>query len=452
MSSRGPRKAPVQDEKNFKFRHFDPTRMRYDCTYGAFGSRGGGKTNLARTIEMIRHLNRSIVICPSPEVHNKYRDWPRCWRYDRYDEKKIRAIMKSQFAIASEINNEHTAFMDRMEEECNRAKEQEEQQLKDEIDKDAYEHGWSDEEIVQKYERREERLKKKWQEEFDERQKMYKDRLDKYRMPYAISMIWDDIGSDKDIIQSKTLKELCNNGRHYMAMLGVLIQYCIDWPANLRSALDYLFIFKETSPKNLKRLYDYYASSFFDDYNMFVAVLNKMTERYGCMVLDMRARSLDIHDHVFFWEPECIDFKRIPVGNPQMRALADLWSVDDRDDEDDEDDHPPASSQSAQSAAANPNQELMKKVEQDMQREKQVKMLKRFEKSKLGSKTSSLLLNRNKKPETTHVKSESSSASNTTMNSAASPATSTAATSAISTTAGNPFDTLDRASLSSVFG
>jgi hypothetical protein len=438
MAMRAARKVPIQDEKNFRFRHFDPTKMRYDCTYGAFGSRGGGKTNLARTIEMVRHLNRSIVICPSPEVHNKYRDWPRCWRYDQYDENKIRMIMKSQFAIATEINNEHTVFMDRMEARCDKEKQEEEQQLKEEIEREAEEHNWTDDEVYQKWEKRLGRLKKRWEEEFDERQKMYKERLDGHRLPYALSMIWDDIGSDRDIIGSKTLKELCNNGRHYIAMLGVLIQYCIDWPASLRSALDYVFIFKESSPKNLKRLYEYYASSFFDDLGMFAAVLRKMTEKFGCMVLDLRARSEDIHERVFYWEPECIDFKRIPVGHPQMRELAESWSVDDRDDdEDDADDEP---ERVPPPSSASRNKDLMTKIEQDLQREKQAKILKKLEKTKTTHK---LVLNRTPKPPPSST--ESSKANDTSTDSSAN-----SNTTLTTTDTRTPFDT-PRTTMSSVF-
>jgi hypothetical protein len=78
-----------------------------------------------------------------------------------------------------------------------------------------------------------------------------------------------------------------------------------------------MFIGRESSPRNLERLFEFYG---FGDYRGFVGTLYQTTKNYGFMVLDMRSSSLDVNDRVFYWQPDCLDSQRVSVRNPDIEA------------------------------------------------------------------------------------------------------------------------------------
>lgn len=129
--------------------------------------------------------------------------------------------------------------------------------------------------------------------------------------------IADDTGFDKQFMGAKVLKDLMMNGRNYNCFRMLVIQYICGMPPDLRGNLDYLFVFWHNSKKDQRAIYESWFSMM--DRKTFNLVFSKVTENYGCLVIDMRKATTtrDWHDCVFWYRvPENYV---VPGGMPDFR-------------------------------------------------------------------------------------------------------------------------------------
>lgn len=141
---------------------------------------------------------------------------------------------------------------------------------------------------------------------------------DRRNRPHRRSFfIADDTGFDKQFMSAKVLKDLMMNGRNYNCFRMLVIQYICNMGPDLRSNLDYLFVFWHNSARDQKNIYDTW-------FNMmsrptFNKIFLKATEKYGCLVVDMRKATTTRDWH------ECIYWYRVPEqyvapdGMPKFR-------------------------------------------------------------------------------------------------------------------------------------
>ena len=95
------------------------------------------------------------------------------------------------------------------------------------------------------------------------------------------------------------ISELLFNGRHYHVSYLLTMQYPLGIKPELRCNFDYIFLFKDESLSNQKRMYEYYAG-IFPNFESFRQVFLQLTSD-GCMVIINRG-SNNIFDTVMHYK------------------------------------------------------------------------------------------------------------------------------------------------------
>lgn len=114
-----------------------------------------------------------------------------------------------------------------------------------------------------------------------------------------VFVIMDDcLANNSTWIKDVNIKRIFMNGRHMKIFYLLTMQYPLGIPPHLRAQIDWVFLLRDNNKKNIERLYDYYAA-FFPCYEIFEQVYYKLTEDYGCMVINCNSKSSKIEDCVF---------------------------------------------------------------------------------------------------------------------------------------------------------
>jgi hypothetical protein len=151
----------------------------------------------------------------------------------------------------------------------------------------------------------------------------------------------DDCMQDKKWVSSETIADIFMNGRHFDLLFIVAMQYCMGILPSLRSCVDYVFILRENSFSNKKKLFEHYCSVF-PDFKMFCKVLDALTVNYQCIVVKQRKNtSSKIEDNIFWYKAE--EHPHFRIGIPAMWQYHDIRYnknyEDDLQDENNQDKH-----------------------------------------------------------------------------------------------------------------
>lgn len=135
-----------------------------------------------------------------------------------------------------------------------------------------------------------------------------------------VFLVLDDCMYERNVFREKLVRQIFYNGRHYGIATLLNMQYCLDLPPDLRTNIDYVFILRENIRANRERLWKSFGGIFhtFDQFN---AVMDSVTEDYGCLVIDNTSKSNKIED-VAFW------YKANPSRHFRMGSAA-LWRYHD---------------------------------------------------------------------------------------------------------------------------
>ena len=124
--------------------------------------------------------------------------------------------------------------------------------------------------------------------------------------------------SAKQWVKSNNMKTCFINSRLLNLLLIITIQYPLGIPPELRTNIDYIFIFRENIISNRKRLYEHYAN-IFTTFDIFCQVMDNCTgEDYQCLVIDNSSKSNKIEDKVFWYKAE--------THNPFKIGSKELWN------------------------------------------------------------------------------------------------------------------------------
>lgn len=112
--------------------------------------------------------------------------------------------------------------------------------------------------------------------------------------------ILDDCLYDDTWTRDKVIRSLFMNGRHYNIMFIITMQYPLGINPQLRTNIDYSFIFNDNNEENRERIYKSFAGvlrsrQIFDD------VLNSL-DKHECLVIDNTSSSTNISDSVFVYK------------------------------------------------------------------------------------------------------------------------------------------------------
>lgn len=115
--------------------------------------------------------------------------------------------------------------------------------------------------------------------------------------------------------RDKTIKSIFFNGRHYNFLFILTMQYAQGIPPELRSNIDYVFIFNEASVANRKKIYDSYAGML-PSFDHFCNILDACTQNHECLVIKTSGNTTDLREQVFWYKAE--SHTNFRVGHPRF--------------------------------------------------------------------------------------------------------------------------------------
>lgn len=98
-------------------------------------------------------------------------------------------------------------------------------------------------------------------------------------------------------------KDLFINHQHYNLTLITSLSYGPALPIIMRANIDYVFIFREHSETNLRKLYENYCG-IFPTFQSFEDTFYKYTGNYGCLVINNCTNSMKFEDRVFWYKAD----------------------------------------------------------------------------------------------------------------------------------------------------
>lgn len=135
--------------------------------------------------------------------------------------------------------------------------------------------------------------------------------------PAAILVMDDCLSQKKTWVKNQKILEILMNGRHYRLTYILTMQTPLGIPPDLRLNFDYVFLLKEDSTINKKKLWDNYASVF-PSLTAFEMVFDKCTEDYRCMVIDNRKPNSNISQKIFWFK--AVD-RKFSFGSKKFKTL-----------------------------------------------------------------------------------------------------------------------------------
>lgn len=134
----------------------------------------------------------------------------------------------------------------------------------------------------------------------------------------------DDCMYEKSIMRTTAMRNIHMNGRHLKTTLINACQYMVDVDPALRTQIDYVVCLKENIYTNKVKLHRFFFGCFraFDDFS---AVLDKVTENYGALVLDQTSPSNNLED-CLFWYRASLDLPAYRLGSPIFWTLAQRYA------------------------------------------------------------------------------------------------------------------------------
>lgn len=133
-----------------------------------------------------------------------------------------------------------------------------------------------------------------------------------------VFIILDDCMYDKKFLREKIMRQIFYNGRHWNIFFMLTMQYCMDLSPDLRSNIDYIFVFRENILQNREKIYKNFFG-IFPTFEMFNQVMNACTENYECLVLDNTIKSNRVEDVVFWYKARMFDpSMEFRVGHPKF--------------------------------------------------------------------------------------------------------------------------------------
>jgi archaellum biogenesis ATPase FlaH len=151
----------------------------------------------------------------------------------------------------------------------------------------------------------------------------------RYNIKKDAIIIMDDV-----LAQKKTWKkdesfiQTFLEGRHSKITIILSIQDILGVPSELRNNIDYLIIAKEHRKERKKKIFDEYWPSGLCDFKTFEAILNKCTEGYSSLFINIKRtdkEGFNISNTIFRWKPpKPKDIPPIKICNKS------LWDLNKR--------------------------------------------------------------------------------------------------------------------------
>lgn len=121
--------------------------------------------------------------------------------------------------------------------------------------------------------------------------------------PRAFLILDDCLAEKKEWINDHNMRTIFLNGRHFKTTLLITLQYVMGITPEFRNNTDYIFICKTNQFSTKKKLYDNFCGMF-RTFEEFSYVLDKLTDDYGCMVINNVTSSDKLEDQVYWYKAD----------------------------------------------------------------------------------------------------------------------------------------------------
>lgn len=165
-------------------------------------------------------------------------------------------------------------------------------------------YSWFFPELYIHYEITEELLKNILRRQVLMRQKHdVKKKLGRKVDPSSILIMDDCLSKKKTWARLQSITEILMNGRHYKLTYLLTMQSPMGLEPDLRLNFDYVFLLKDDSFTNKKKLYENYAS-IFPNIHIFTKAFESCTSDYRAMVVDNRKPADKISDKIYWFKAQ----------------------------------------------------------------------------------------------------------------------------------------------------
>jgi hypothetical protein len=113
-----------------------------------------------------------------------------------------------------------------------------------------------------------------------------------------ITLVLDDVSSNKKLMRSQILSYLASNSRHLEMSIFVLAQYHCQIVTEVRNQFDQVFMLSTSDTKSIVRIHAEYCSGV--DFRIFKHVLGHVTQDHGMLIIDNQATSTQIDSICFY--------------------------------------------------------------------------------------------------------------------------------------------------------
>uniref|UniRef100_A0A6C0LV98 Uncharacterized protein n=1 Tax=viral metagenome TaxID=1070528 RepID=A0A6C0LV98_9ZZZZ len=135
--------------------------------------------------------------------------------------------------------------------------------------------------------------------------------------PSGILIMDDCLSQKKTWAKDTTIREILMNGRHYKLTYLLTMQTPLGIDPDLRLNFDYIFLLKEDSAINKKKLYENYASVF-PSQAVFEKVFAICTKDFRAMVIDNRKPTDLLNEKVFWFKAK---ERKFSFGSNEFKQL-----------------------------------------------------------------------------------------------------------------------------------
>jgi len=125
-------------------------------------------------------------------------------------------------------------------------------------------------------------------------------------------VVLDDLAFDKQLFNSKQMRQLMMNGRHYGICLIITAQFLGDLPTYFRANVDYVITCRTPGIQDRERLWKNFYGAI-PTFHMFQAIMDNTTENYSSLVLDNTVQSNALNDCIFWY--------KAPLRGPGLNAF-----------------------------------------------------------------------------------------------------------------------------------
>jgi len=169
---------------------------------------------------------------------------------------------------------------------------------------------------------------------FKRQKKLLKKMKKGHQIDPRVFLIFDDcLDDNKGWKNSKYIRGVFMNGRHFKILYILIMQYPLGIGPNLRTNIDYVFLLREPIVSNRKRLYENFAGMF-PSFEIFCTTLDQCTENYECLVIDNTKKSNKLEDLVYWYKASAHpDFK---LCSDSIWEYSNQMCVDEDSSDDDE--------------------------------------------------------------------------------------------------------------------